>query len=121
MPVEGNLSVNIAKILSFAEQFNAERHKGDLARLVWRTNTPAILQKCPELQEFEVSKAAFRALQQHQNWEVSDTRPITSAVERQFPSHLKWDNVHYLPVVYEQMNDLLLNMMCDSNNHWSHY
>ena len=118
-PVDGNLSVSISQILSYAEQYNAERHKGEHARLVWRTTTPELSLTSPELEDAAVSESAFRALQQHTAWEVSDTRPITEAVKKQFPSQLKWDNLHYLPVVYEQMNDLLLNMICDDNNRWS--
>jgi hypothetical protein len=45
--------------------------------------------------------------------QVLDVRGLVSDAERQ-GLEFKWssDSVHFLPVVYEQMNDLLLNLLC---------
>lgn len=46
--------------------------------------------------------------------QVYDVRAIAAAAEAQ-RLEIKWDNtsVHFLPVAYEQFNDLLLNTICN--------
>ncbi len=46
-----------------------------------------------------------------------DAHVITEAAKEQ-RLRLQWDVMHFLPVVYEQMCDLLLNMLCDEDGHW---
>ncbi len=50
--------------------------------------------------------------------QVMDVHAITEAAKDQ-RLRLQWDVMHFLPVVYEQMNDLLLNMLCDEHNRWA--
>lgn len=46
-----------------------------------------------------------------------DAHAITEAAKDQ-RLRLSYDVMHFLPVVYEQLNDMLLNMLCDERNHW---
>lgn len=45
-------------------------------------------------------------------WHVYDARAMTEAALRQHLS-LMWDEMHFIPVMYEEQNNLLLNMLCD--------
>ena len=45
-------------------------------------------------------------------WQLFDVRAITARAKEQH-LHLFADNVHFLPVVYEEFNTLLLNLLCD--------
>ena len=46
-------------------------------------------------------------------WRLYDVGAVSEAAKAQGLA-LNWDNVHYVPLMYEQMNDLLLNMLCDA-------
>jgi hypothetical protein len=49
--------------------------------------------------------------------QVLDLRAITrSAAEQRLC--IEWDPVHFLPFVYEQFNDWLLNLLCDEDAAW---
>ncbi len=47
-------------------------------------------------------------------WRLYDVGAITERAKAQ-NLNLHWDNVHYVPLVYEQLNDLLLNQLCDTD------
>jgi hypothetical protein len=50
-------------------------------------------------------------------WEVLDAYELTAAAARQ-GLDLYEDFVHFVPLVYEQINDVLLNALCDADGHW---
>ena len=50
--------------------------------------------------------------------QVLDAHAITESAKEQ-RLRLQWDVMHFLPIVYEQMNDLLLNMLCDERGKWT--
>ncbi len=49
--------------------------------------------------------------------QVLDAHAITESAKDQ-RLRLQWDVMHFLPIVYEQMNDLLLNTLCDERGKW---
>ncbi len=48
-------------------------------------------------------------------WKMFDARAITAQAARQ---HLKffWNPMHFIPIVYEELNTVLLNMLCDERH-----
>ena len=55
-------------------------------------------------------------------WTVMDVRAITDAARAQnLYLNIPGDPLHFLPVGYEMMNDLLLNTVCDADAHWALY
>lgn len=48
-------------------------------------------------------------------WELLDVRAITAQAKAQ-SLNLIWDPVHFLPVVYEEFNTVLLNVLCNDRN-----
>lgn len=80
-------------------------------RLLWKTTTSY---NGDDPHRDEVLERADRGAKLHAppHFGVYDVRALTRQLQRQ---HLKlnWDELHYLCVVYEQMNDVLLNMLCD--------
>lgn len=48
-------------------------------------------------------------------WEVLDVRALTKTAIRQGLNFYSFDQVHFHPAMYEQFNDLLLNMMCNKH------
>ena len=51
-------------------------------------------------------------LDQHPPWELLDVRSLTKAALRQGLNLYSFDEVHFHPAMYEQLNDLLMNMLC---------
>ena len=45
-------------------------------------------------------------------WGVLDVRALTESAIRQGLNFYSFDQVHFHAIVYEQFNDLLLNMLC---------
>jgi len=55
-------------------------------------------------------------------WSVTDARAVTDAARAQkLYLNIPGDPLHFLPVGYEMMNDLLLNTVCDTDAHWALY
>ena len=55
-------------------------------------------------------------------WGVTDVRAVTDAARAQkLYLNIPGDPLHFLPVGYEMMNDLLLNAVCDADAHWALY
>jgi hypothetical protein len=50
-----------------------------------------------------------------QQWQLFDARAITAQAKAQ---HLNFftDQIHFIPLVYEEFNTLLLNLLCDERN-----
>ena len=51
---------------------------------------------------------------QAERWRVLDVRSIAKAALMQ-NLNFYWDSLHFLPVMYEQFNDLLLHTLCDED------
>ena len=52
-----------------------------------------------------------RALAIHHSWGNYDVRGLTQAADDQ-QLRLNWDTFHALPALNDQMNDVLLNLLC---------
>lgn len=80
-------------------------------RLFWKTVTSTTNAKYePLLERLDAgAKAAAAPL-----FEVYDVRTLTEQLKRQ-SLRLLHDGTHFLCVAYEQINDLLLNTLCDSD------
>jgi hypothetical protein len=50
-----------------------------------------------------------------QPWQLFDVRAITAEAKSQH-LHLFADKIHFIPIVYEEVNTLLLNTLCDVDN-----
>ena len=94
-----------------------------MPRLLWKdmTNTQHDFFPNPNAYK-DVTTAQFHELTleaaaTQPAWEVYDVRAVTMAALEQKLSFY-WDNAHFIPVVYEQFNDLLLNMLCDEHLQW---
>ena len=48
-----------------------------------------------------------------EGWEVLDGRAMTRAGAELQQLRIHWDKLHVLPFVYEEMNNVLLNKLCD--------
>lgn len=98
------------------------------SRLLWKTTTSVGMGGPYEsgfaVQYFEpqvmsaINAWAIDAAAGQRDWGVLDTFAVTESAKMQ-NLHLSFDGLHFLPVVYEQMNDLLLNMVCDSDSSWA--
>ena len=53
-----------------------------------------------------------------QPWQLYDVRAITAQGKAQH-MNLFADKIHFSPVVYEEFNTLLLNMLCDDRNEFA--
>lgn len=50
-----------------------------------------------------------------QPWQLFDARAITAQAVSQH-LNLFADKIHFIPIVYEEINTLLLNTLCDERN-----
>lgn len=62
-----------------------------------------------------LNEAGSKAFATDGNWDIMDARIITQAAKNQ-GLNLYWDQMHFLPFVYEELNDVLLNMLCSPEN-----
>lgn len=53
-------------------------------------------------------------------WGLLDVRGMTTNAMRQGLDFYSFDQVHFHPVMYEQFNDLLLNMLCNRHGIFQH-
>jgi hypothetical protein len=67
--------------------------------------------------ELGLREAALEALAARPEWEVLDAFELTAAAASQ-GLNLYEDHVHFVPLVYEQINDALLNALCDADGRW---
>ena len=74
------------------------------ATMLWKTTTPQQGGLFPFHHE-EI------AIAEEHNYDIYDVGRVVFASKQQ-GLNFYWDNLHYLPVVYEQFNDILLNSMC---------
>ena len=72
--------------------------------LLWKTSTPAVNGEYA-YHDDEVSIAAKH------NYTLYDVGKVALAALEQ-GLHLYWDDAHFLPFVYTQFNDILLNLLC---------
>ncbi len=98
------------------------------SRLMWKTTTSVGMggsyESAVAVQYFEpqvmsaINAWAIDATAGQDDWGVLDTYAVTESAKMQ-NLHLSFDGLHFLPVVYEQMNDLLLNMICKADGSWA--
>ena len=88
------------------------------AVLFWQPTTPM---RGHDERDMEYSQAVdvletvvSHTIGQAERWKVLDVRGIAKASVAQH-LNLYWDNMHFLPVMYEQFNDLLLHTLCDES------
>lgn len=48
-------------------------------------------------------------------WQLFDARAITAQANKQH-LNLFWNQLHFIPIVYEELNTVLLNTLCDESN-----
>ena len=97
-PAEFNTT--LAGLFNLAE-IVAERHK---TKLLWKTTTHGMDAWPLRAKELDMLAAhSFPALDVN--------KMVASAAEQLL--NFTWDGTHFLPVVYEQFNDVLLNHMCE--------
>jgi hypothetical protein len=53
-----------------------------------------------------------------QPWQLFDVRAITAQAKSQH-LNLFADTIHFIPIVYEELNTLLLNTVCDQRNEFA--
>ena len=51
-------------------------------------------------------------------WQLHDTRAITAQAKAQH-LNLFTDHIHFIPLMYEEFNTLLLNLLCDERNEFA--
>lgn len=49
-------------------------------------------------------------------WGIVDVRTLTTAAIKQGLTFYSFDEIHFYATMYEQFNELLLNVLCDVNN-----
>ncbi|KAK9818812.1 hypothetical protein WJX74_004498 [Apatococcus lobatus] len=83
--------------------------------LLWKTTSVAVDDREPL---FAIINAnTVTAAEKSKHWTVYNVRSISEAAIRQGLDFMT-DNLHFIPLIYEQFNDLLLNMMCNTDNTW---
>ncbi|KAL3156426.1 hypothetical protein ABBQ38_000735 [Trebouxia sp. C0009 RCD-2024] len=101
--------LGIAKI---GTQFHQKRNPH--TRLIWKTITVSAQNEAePDMEN--LNEAGSKAFATDGNWDIMDARIITQAAKNQ-GLNLYWDQMHFLPFVYEELNDVLLNMLCSPEN-----
>lgn len=60
----------------------------------------------------QMSEMVVELTKQVKDWGIIDVRAMTEAALRQGLSFYSFDELHFHAVVYAEMNDLLLNMLC---------
>ncbi len=83
--------------------------------LFWKTTTVSADDREPLYAI--VNGIAVDAAIESKAWTLYDVRSITEAASRQGLDFMT-DNLHFIPLMYEQFNDLLLNLLCDQDNQW---
>lgn len=84
-------------------------------KLVWKTTTssnrrwPGLDPAWADCQD-KISDVAVR-VGKEEGWTIFDARSVTEASNKQNLGFY-WDMHHFLPLVYDQLNDVLLNMAC---------
>ena len=85
------------------------------ATLFWQPTTPVRGYDAPAAdysQAVDDLEIVVRQItDQAERWQVLDVRSIAKAALTQ-NLNLYWDDLHFLPVMYEQFNDLLLHTLC---------
>lgn len=83
--------------------------------LLWKTTTVAVDDREPLYAI--INDNTVEAAVASKGWSVYDVRSITEAAIRQGLDFMT-DNLHFIPLMYEQFNDLLLNLVCNPDNSW---
>lgn len=83
--------------------------------LLWKTTTVA----ADDLEPLyaAINANTVEAAMKSKAWTLYDVRSITEAAAHQGLDFMT-DNLHFIPLMYEQFNDLLLNMVCSLDNTW---
>ncbi|KAK9845627.1 hypothetical protein WJX84_001488 [Apatococcus fuscideae] len=84
-------------------------------KLLWKTTTVA----ADDLEPLyaAINANTVEAAMKSKAWTLYDVRSITEAAAHQGLDFMT-DNLHFIPLMYEQFNDLLLNMVCNLDNTW---
>lgn len=86
------------------------------ATLFWQPTTPKLGFDEPMMAYSqavdELETVVRQTIGQAARWQVLDVRSIAKASLNPQRLSFFWDGLHYLPVMYEQFNDLLLHMLC---------
>ena len=87
------------------------------AALFWQPTTPKRRYDMPAMEYSQaiddLESTVRQTIGEADRWQVLDRRSIAKASLNQ-SLDLYWDPVHFLPVMYEQFNDLLLHTLCDT-------
>jgi hypothetical protein len=99
----------------FAAARDARRSGNKRTRFVWRTTTHARKPTVVGPDSFSnwnpLWHRMLTGLARFHKWEVYDGHAVSRAMLRAgLDGH--WDNLHFLPFVYDQLNDVLLNGVC---------
>ena len=118
----------VRRIIEAGVRSVAASRRRPRSRLLWKTTTSVGMggpyESAIAVQYFEpqvmsaINAWAIDAAANQADWGVVDAFAITESAKLQ-NLHLSFDGLHFLPVVYEQMNDLLLNMVCAADGSWA--
>ena len=64
----------------------------------------------------QLNAAVVELTQQVKPWGILDVRALTISALKQGLVFYSFDEVHFYAIMYEQSNDLLLNILCDENS-----
>lgn len=89
-------------------------------RLLWKTTSASMKNNNEESDWGQLSNMVAELTKEVYPWGLLDVRGMTTNAMRQGLDFYSFDQVHFHPVMYEQFNDLLLNMLCNRHGIFQH-